>query len=314
MKNFRKFIGFESNTTSHAEKWVSGIGGVSGILFTFLICQRILGADEYLVITSMGASAVLLFALPHVTVTQPWSLVTGQVVSAIVGVTCARYIPDVTIAASVAVGGSILVMYYFGSVHPPGGASALAAVVGGPKLHALGYLYVLEPVLLNSIVLMILAIVVNYPFKWRRYPVHLSKLLEDKLEPTKGVDESVSMFTSEDLQLAMKQLDLYFDVSEEDLTRLVNLAVINYKKAHLLPSEIRLGRYYANGRSEDELEIRHVVDESLHDDVSRDMVIYKVMNSGTSATGSAVVPRVQFAKWARYEVRREQESWERVDH
>jgi len=315
MINIRKFIGFDSNTTSHTEKWVSGVGGLCGILLTFVICQRLLGADGYLVITSMGASAVLLFALPHVTVTQPWSLVMGQVVSAVVGVTCAKYIPDVTVAASAAVGGSILAMYYFGSVHPPGGASALAAVVGGPKLHALGYLYVIEPVLLNSIVLMVLAILINYPFKWRRYPVHLVQMLEENSKSIQERAETISMFTSEDLQLAMKELDLYFDVSEEDLTRLVNLAVINYKKAHLLPSEIRLGRYYANGKTDDEQEIRHVVDESSHNDASRDMVIYKVISESSRSTGSAVVPRVQFAKWARFEVRREQDNkWTKVDH
>jgi len=313
MNEFRKLIGLEPTTTSHTEKWVSGVGGLLGLLVTMLICQWYLGYDSYLVITSMGASTVLLFGLPHVAVSQPWSLLAGQVVSAVVGVVCAQMIPDMTVAAATAVGTSILAMYYFGCVHPPGGATALAAVVGGPKVQALGYYYVAEPIMLNALLLLLLAIIINYPFKWRRYPVHLVRMLEGKQAQQQQLSETVSMFTSQDLQQAMKELDLYFDVSEEDLTRLVNLAVINYKKSHLLPSEIRLGRYYTNGKRGDEQEIRHVVDESAHVDVNKDMVIYKIVGEGKHASGSAVIPRVQFAKWARHEVVRVEGQWQQVD-
>jgi CBS domain-containing membrane protein len=310
MKEILKLIGLDSNATSHTEKWVSGIGGFCGILFTVVICRQILGADGYITIASMGASTVILFALPHVPVAQPWSLVGGQVVSAIVGVTCARYIPDVTLAASVAVGGAILVMYYSGCIHPPGGATALAAVIGGANVHALGYNYVVAPILITAISLLLLAIVINYPFKWRRYPVHLTRMMEKR---NLSKQETVSMFTSHDLQLAMKELDLLFDVSEEDLTRLVNLAVINYKKSHLLPSEIRLGKYYSNGKAKDEMEIRHVVDESSHNDAVKDMVIYKLVGVTKQSTSSAVTTRVQFAKWAKHEVQQTKDGWEVVE-
>jgi CBS domain-containing membrane protein len=310
MKELLKFIGFESNTTSHAEKWVSAVGGFTGIILTLVICQYILGSDAYIVVASLGASAVLVFALPHVSVSQPWSLVGGQVVSAIVGVTCAMLIVDTSLAASVAVGGSILAMYYLRCVHPPGGATALAAVIGGPNIHALGYQYVGAPIFINAMLLLLLAITINFLFKWRRYPVYLSsRLNKDKLE-TKN---ATSMFASEDLQEAMKQLDLYFDVGEEDLTRLVNLAINNYKKNHLLPSEIRLGRYYSNGKLEDEQEIRRVVDESSHHDAAKDMVIFKIVSEQKQSTSSDVVTRVQFAKWARFEVTKVGDAWEQVD-
>ncbi|WP_455208628.1 HPP family protein [Kaarinaea lacus] len=311
MKALLKFFGIEPNTTSHAEKWVSGLGGFVGILVTLSVCYYFLGSDAYIAVASLGASAVLVFALPHVSVTQPWSLVAGQVVAAIVGVTCAKTIADTSLAASLAVGGAILAMYYLRCVHPPGGATALAAVIGGPNIHALGYQYVLTPILINALLLLLLAITINYVFKWRRYPVYLSRLLEEKHA---APEQDASMFTSEDLQQAMKQLDLYFDVGEEDLTRLVNLAVNNYKKSHLLPSEIRLGRYYSNGKTGDELEIRRIVDESAHHDAVKDKVIFKVVSEQKESTSSAVVTRVQFAKWARYEVKRlEGGDWERVD-
>ena len=310
MKEFLKLIGLDTNTTSHAEKWVSALGGLIGILLTLVICQNLLGIDAYIVVASMGASAVLLFALPHVNVTQPWSLVGGQVVSALMGVSCARYIPDVTLAASAAVGGSILAMYYLGCIHPPGGATALAAVIGGPAVHAMGYQFVVTPILLNAVLLLVLAIFINYFFKWRRYPVHLTRQ-PDQDEIQRQLENS--MFASSDLQEAMKELDLYFDVSEEDLTRLVNLAVNNYKKSYLLPSEIRLGKYYSNGKIGDEMEVRQVVDESAHQDASKDMVIYKIVSDNKQSTSSEVVTRVKFAKWAKYKVLRTESGWQQVD-
>jgi len=309
MKEILKFFGFESNTTSHAEKWVSALGGFLGVIVSLVICQYFLDSDAYIVVASLGASAVLVFALPHVSVSQPWSLVGGQVVSAVIGVTCAKLFVESSLAASAAIGGSILVMYYLRCIHPPGGATALAAVVGGPNIHALGYQYVVAPILINAVLLLLLAIIINFMFKWRRYPVYLSsRLREDNLE----TNNATSMFASEDLKEAMKQLDFYIDVGEEDLTRLVNLAINNYKKNHLLPSEIRLGRCYSNGKPEDEQEIRRVVDESSHHDAEKDMVIFKIVSEKKQST-SGVITRIQFAKWARYEVRREGKEWEKVD-
>jgi hypothetical protein len=121
------------------------------------------------------------------------------------------------------------------------------------------------------------------------------------------------MFSPADLKDAMKQLDLYFDVSAEDFTRLVNLAVNNYKKSHLLPSEIRLGSYYSNGMTGNEMEIRHIVDESASHDAVKDKVIFKIVSDQKQSTSSAVITRVQFAKWAKCEVRRSTDGgWERV--
>ena len=310
MKEFYKFIGLEPSTTSHTEKWVSAVGGFAGVILTVVICRYFLGAENFIVVASLGASAVLVFALPHVNVAQPWPLIGGQFVSACVGVTCAKYIPDITLAASMAVGIAILAMYYLGCIHPPGGATALAAVISGPEVHALGYQFVVTPIFVTAFVLLILAIVINFAFHWRRYPMHLmQRLNRDKSQRL----QEASMFTSEDLQLAMKELDMYFDVSEEDLTRLVNLAVNNYQKAHLLPSQIRLGKYYSNGRSGDQREIRHVVDESSNMDAAKDMVIYKVVSADKLSTSSEVISRIKFAKWARYEVRKTEQDWERLD-
>ena len=102
----------------------------------------------------MGASAVLLFAAPHVPFSQPWNVLGGHAFSAIVGVACWQLIPDYTIAASASVGLAIGVMYLTRCIHPPGGATALAAVIGSEKLHNLGYSYEVQPILLNTVTIL----------------------------------------------------------------------------------------------------------------------------------------------------------------
>src|SRR5690625_7670775 len=92
-------------------------------------------------LASMGATAVLLFAVPHGALSQPWAVVGGHVVSAIVGVTCQLLIPNLFWAAALSGGVAVAAMYYLRCIHPPGGATALAAVIGGPELPALGSAY-----------------------------------------------------------------------------------------------------------------------------------------------------------------------------
>src|SRR5690625_7242859 len=81
-------------------------------------------------LASMGATAVLLFAVPHGALSQPWAVVGGHVVSAIVGVTCQLLIPNLFWAAALSVGVAVAAMYYLRCIHPPGGATALAAEIG----------------------------------------------------------------------------------------------------------------------------------------------------------------------------------------
>lgn len=102
----------------------------------------------------MGASAVLLFGAPTSAFARPWPALGGNVLSAFVGVTCARVIPDPTLAAVVTVTVAVAVMSALRCLHPPGGAVALLAVLGGEDVRAAGYHFVLVPVGLNSLVML----------------------------------------------------------------------------------------------------------------------------------------------------------------
>ena len=171
LTNLRHWAGIGNERAGHVEKWLSMVGGLAGILGVALISHAQLGlVGSAGIIASMGSSAVLLFAVPHGALSQPWSVLGGHLVSALVGVICARHIPNPTLAAATAVAVAIGAMHYLRCIHPPGGATALGAVVGGDAVHQLGYQFVLTPVLLNALTILLVAVLVNAPFAWRRYP------------------------------------------------------------------------------------------------------------------------------------------------
>lgn len=209
-------------SVSEREHWISAGGGLIGILMVLWVSHYWMeGHGGVLAVASMGASAVLLFAAPHGALSQPWPVFGGNLVSAVIGVTCARWLGhDPMVAASVAVALSIAAMYTLRCLHPPGGATALYAVLGGETVHALGYGYVFSPVLLNVVVLLAVAVAFNYPFAWRRYPQCWHRRSQTAIE---AVEES--MIPHSNLVYALSQLDTFVDVSEEDLQRIYKLAL-----------------------------------------------------------------------------------------
>ena len=158
------------NLASPIRSLHAGLGGAVAVFFVFVSASFVgHGQVSELLVASMGASAVLLFSVPDAPLSQPWNVIGGQTLSAAVGVTCAQWIGDPFLAAGIAVGGAIAVMSLLGCIHPPGGATALSAVVSGPAVQALGFRYVLTPVLLNTMVILAVAILFHLPRK--KYPL-----------------------------------------------------------------------------------------------------------------------------------------------
>jgi CBS-domain-containing membrane protein len=75
------------------------------------------------------------------------------------------------LAASVAVATAIVAMQLTKTAHPPGGATALIAVIGGERVCDLGYYYVLMPVATGAFILLFVAVIVNNLSKKRTYPL-----------------------------------------------------------------------------------------------------------------------------------------------
>lgn len=127
--------------------------------------------DMNFIIGSFGASAVLVFGAIDSPYSQPRNLVGGHILSAVVGVFCYQLFPSqLWLAAAIAVAASIALMQLTRTLHPPGSATALIAVIGSPQLHDIGYLYVLLPVARGAIILLVVAVLFNNISKNRQYP------------------------------------------------------------------------------------------------------------------------------------------------
>lgn len=150
----------------------SWLGALLGIGAVALVGQWLFaGTDNLLMIGSLGASAVLVYGAPRSPLAQPRNLVGGQMLSAAVGVLCFQVLhPIPGLAEAMAVACAIAFMHLTRTLHPPGGATALIAVIGSDQVHDLGYLYVLAPAGLGAVILLLVGLLVNNASPTRRYP------------------------------------------------------------------------------------------------------------------------------------------------
>ncbi len=151
----------------------SVIGGFSGIAAVYFIghIQGLQLEQNLFLVGSFGASAVLLYGIPLSPFAQPRNLIGGHMLSAIIGVSFYLLLPgQMLLAASFAVGIAIGLMHLTRTLHPPGGATALIAVIGGNTVHQLGYLYVIAPIGLGALIMLIVALLVNNLSNGRHYP------------------------------------------------------------------------------------------------------------------------------------------------
>lgn len=193
-------------------------GALFGILLTGLLTRAVLGpsAAVPLLIAPMGASAVLLFAVPSSPLAQPWSIIGGNTLSAAIGIAIAGWVADPLWACAMALTLAIAAMLALRCLHPPSGAIALTAVLGGPAVHALGFGFVLHPVALNSAILLLLALFFNNA-TGRRYP-HVLQPEHSNAHHTADVLPIDRIgFTPQDLDDVLKQYNQVLDISRDDL-------------------------------------------------------------------------------------------------
>ena len=222
---------------SHRERLRAATGAFVGILLTGLLGSLALRLDPTLpaMIAPMGASAVLLFAVPSSPLAQPWSILCGNLVSAFVGVTVALLVPDIFLASALAIGLAIAAMMALRCLHPPSGAVALTAVLGGPAVHGLGYGFLLWPVAGNSLILLALALAYNNA-TGRAYPhgLKLGKASHGTADPTPI--QKIG-FSSTDLDEVLKEYDEVLDIDRDDLEtilRRTELRSFRRRALHLL--------------------------------------------------------------------------------
>lgn len=205
------------------ERFRASCGALLAVAITALISIAAIGPDAPLpaLIGPIGASAVLLFAAPASPLAQPWSIIGGNTVSALVGIACMKWIPDPLLAGGLAVALAIAAMFALRCLHPPGGAIALTAVVGGPAIKTAGFHFALSPVALNSALLLCVALIFNnltrrpYPHR-QQAPDHANKH-----GTTDAVPSDRLGFTMDDLDDVLKHYNQVLDVSRDDLESLI---------------------------------------------------------------------------------------------
>lgn len=149
--------------------WVGAFFGIAAVAWADHFFFE--GTDLSLVVGSLGASAVLIYGAIRSPLAQPRNLLGGHIVSALVGVTCWKMLHQYPwLAEAIAVATSIAIMHLTRTLHPPGAATSLIAVVGSPAIHKIGYMYVLVPATLGPVIMLIVALLINNIPNSRRYP------------------------------------------------------------------------------------------------------------------------------------------------
>ena len=197
------------------DRLLTCLGAGIGIMLTILLCGQLpqYMADLPLIVAPLGASAVLVFAVPSSPLAQPWPVLGGNILSTLIGVAAFRHIADTTVAAGVAVGGAILMMSALRCLHPPGGAAALTAVIGSNSIHVAGYQFAFMPVAINSVTLVVIAILYHRTSR-HSYPHRAAT-------PAPMPDRAVQL---RDIDAALDNMHESFDISREDLEALYSHA------------------------------------------------------------------------------------------
>ncbi|MDX3907932.1 MAG: HPP family protein [Pigmentiphaga sp.] len=184
-------------------------GAMAGVLLAGWACRLFAEPGAAWLVAPLGASAVLVFAVPASPLAQPWSVIGGNTLSTLLGIACATHIGDPVLAAAVAIGGALALMLALRCLHPPGGAAALTAVLA----QAADYRFALFPVLVNSVLLVLAGLAYN-SLTGRRYP-------HAQAAPA---STQRSRFTPADLDAALAHYNQVLDVSRDDLEHLLHHA------------------------------------------------------------------------------------------
>lgn len=176
---FDKFLGVKDQVSPPrrpaseiAWSWLASFIGIYAVYEVNVWLGIADNANLYLV-GSFGASAVLIYGAPSADLSQPRNFIGGHLVAAFVGVLVNKLLPgNLALAAALAVSLAIAGMHATRTLHPPGGATALIAVIGGDSIHALGFVYVFSPVFVGALIMLVVALIINNlsDNHARRYP------------------------------------------------------------------------------------------------------------------------------------------------
>lgn len=214
---FNKFIHDllpEATAVSWPERFRSAFG-VALALLAIISLGLLFTSNGYSspwIVASMGASAFLLFVLPSSPMAQPWAVVGGSCVSAVVGIICTRFVHDLAFLIPLSVGLAILAMFALRCLHAPAAALALLIPLNG----LIDFHFVLFPVLGNSALLVVCAMIYN-SITGKQYP-HRPKVVLDS-SPLQKQERKIE---DEEINAVLARYNQVLDISKDDLANLIS--------------------------------------------------------------------------------------------
>ncbi len=167
LKRYSFYLGGDQPTVAWAERLRSVLGAFLGLILVLTTAKylgELSGLDEWLM-ASLGASAFLVFALPQSPMAQPWAVIAGNTLSALVGIAVIHLVHEPLLALPLVASLSILGMFVLRCLHPPAAAVGLIVVLG----HVMHYQYAFFPVMVDSILLVMVGAVYSN-LTGKRYP------------------------------------------------------------------------------------------------------------------------------------------------
>lgn len=194
------------------DRLLAAAGALIGTALSGLVSGWIVGSEAALLLVApIGASAVLLFAVPSSPLGQPWSVIGGSIVSTLASIAAAQWLGHGALAAGAAVALAMVAMSALRCLHPAGGGCALLAVLGGPAILEQGYGFAFVPVGLNAVMLVVVG-VIFHRFSHHSYPHRaMAAPPRPRLLP-------------EDIDAALTESGESFDIAVEDLQALLERA------------------------------------------------------------------------------------------
>ncbi|MDR9498732.1 MAG: HPP family protein [Hydrogenovibrio sp.] len=228
ISRWQKTLGLSAPQASEA---LISAGGVLVAMSALVIMMHWLYPSDWpwLLIASFGASAIIVFASPHAPMAQPWSLIMGQLVAGTSGMASWLWLKDPLLAIPVGVTLALVGMLVLQCRHAPGGATALFFTSDPAVVDSLQWTLVWGYLLPGLVVIMVLAILYNAPFSWRRYPL-IWATSTDQNRRSKQESRLEETLTHEDLVAAQKQLRHYFEMSEAEFMALYRLARAHHRQ------------------------------------------------------------------------------------
>ncbi|MRR51256.1 MAG: CBS domain-containing protein [Rhodocyclaceae bacterium] len=219
----RQYLIAEAAPLSHSERAKSALAGLAGLLLIQGVLAVLpLDPAQRQFLLPVGATSIIMFALPHSPLGQPWSVAGGLLVSALAGLVCGHWIAWPVLAAAAAVALAIWAMSSLRCMHPPGGALA-----AGLALTPTASWTSLETVAANILAALAAVLLINNLLPGRRYPQCAPPAPKPAPPPP-----SRSGIRHQDLQYALEQIDSFIDIREDDLVRIYNLAVDHAFRRH----------------------------------------------------------------------------------